>query len=39
MYDKNRVVKALSDHGKNWTELNPLARKNLIKLYVEEGFL
>jgi hypothetical protein len=29
----------LSDHGKNWTELNPLARKNLIKLYVEEGFL
>jgi hypothetical protein len=33
MYGKNFVVTNLTDHGKNWTCLNPTAQKSLKDVY------
>jgi len=35
MYNQNALVKVLTDHGKNWLDLNNGARKSLIRIYNE----
>jgi hypothetical protein len=36
MYDKNILVAKLTDCGKDWSDLNNLCKKSLIKIYQEE---